>query len=303
MRLHNLDLNLLVVLDILIAEQSVSQTAQRLNMTQPAISNALARLRSHFNDDLFVVMGRRMVPTPLCEKLAAPVRRAIDELSLIANTRASFDPATSDCTFTIIASDYVFLVFLSEAVRRLAVDAPAVRLRILLTNEEMVGLLQSGRADFGIFPEPRKVDGLPFEPLFSDSYSVVAWSENNALGKRLSLKAYLSAKHVSTAIAPSNPSHIEQESLDRHGIHRDIAVYAPYFSGVAEIVVGTQFLATMHSRAARIMAKRLPLRVMAPPVTIDTFRIGLQWFPGRVGDPSMDWIRRQLILYATELQP
>ena len=126
------------MLDILIQEGSVSLTAQRLKLTQPAISNALARLRAHFDDELFVLMDRKMVPTPLCRSLAEPVRRIMSELSLIAAARAEFDPTKTDRTVTIVCSDYVFLVFLSRAIRELAAVAPGVCIsRALLTSENM----------------------------------------------------------------------------------------------------------------------------------------------------------------------
>ncbi len=295
MRLHRLDLNLLIVLDILLAEQSVSQTAQRLSMTQPAISNALSRLRLHFDDDLFVVMGRRMVPTPLCESLAEPVRRIIAELSIIAEARPTFDPSTADRTTSIICSDYVFLVFLSEALRKLSVIAPNLKVRVLLTNENMAELLRSGRADFGIFPEQRTVEGMPQAPLFDDSFSVIAWTGNPDVTGGLSTEKYLELKHVSTSIGSNVPPHIEQESLERHGIVRNIAVYAPNFTSVAEVVAGTQYIATVHTRAAQILSQRLPLRVLAPPVEIADYNVCLQWSAARETDPGMIWIKRFLL--------
>ena len=295
MRLHRLDLNLLIMLDILIAEKSVSQTAQRLSMTQPAVSNALSRLRAHFDDELFVVMGRRMAPTPLCESLAEPVRRIIAELSVIAATRAGFDPATTDRTVTIICSDYVFLVFLSEALRGLAVSAPNLKVRTLLANEGMSDLLRSGRADFGIFPEPRLVEGLPHAMLYEDDFSVIAWAGNTLVNEPLSTEQYLSLGHVSTSIGPNTPQHIEQESLDLYGIERNIAVYAPNFTGVAEAVLGTNNIATVHTRSAQIMAQRMPLKVMAPPVAIAPFKECLQWNPAMEIDPGISWIKNYLV--------
>ena len=295
MRLHRLDLNLLIMLDILIAEKSVSQTAQRLSMTQPAVSNALSRLRAHFDDELFVVMGRRMVPTPLCESLAEPVRRIIAELSVIAATRAGFDPATTDRMFTIICSDYVFLVFLSVALRGLAVAAPNLKVRTLLANEGMGDLLRSGRADFGIFPEPRLIEGLPHATLFEDDFSVIAWTGNTLVKGPLSPEQYLSLGHVSTSIGPTTPPHIEQESLDLYGIERNIAVYAPNFTGVAEAVIGTNNIATGHSRSAEIMSQRRPLKLMAPPVAIAPFKECLQWNQAMEIDPGIVWIKNYLI--------
>ncbi len=291
MRLHRLDLNLLIMLDILIAEGSVSQTAQRLGMTQPAISNALARLRVHFDDELFILLDRRMVPTPLCESLAEPVRRIIGELSIIAAARAGFDPATADRTVTIICSDYVFLVFLAEVLREISVAAPSLKIRTLLTSEHMGELLRSGRADFCIVPQQRKVEGLPSAPLFEDGFSVICWTGNDKVSSPMSVEQYLALKHVSTSIGPHTPPHIEQESLDRYDIERDIAVYAPNFTGVAEVVCGTDHIATMHSRAAEILARRMDLKILAPPVEINPFTVCLQWNQAMEADPGLAWVK------------
>jgi LysR family nod box-dependent transcriptional activator len=291
MRLQRLDLNLLIMLDILMAEGSVSQTAQRLAMTQPAISNALARLRAHFDDELFVLMDRRMVPTPLCRSLAEPVRGIIAELSVIAAARSAFDPATADRTISIICSDYVFLVHLSDAIRALAPVAPGVRVRTMQTAENMGELLRSGRADFLIIPEQRKVPGLPSAPLFTDDFSVICWSENRGISDAISIEQYLAHKHVGASIGPQIPPHIEQSSLDKHGVFRDFAVYAPNFTSVAEVVVGTNYIATMQSRAARILAQRLPLRLLRPPVEIAPFTVCVQWTPAMASEPGVAWMR------------
>ena len=302
MRLQKLDLNLLVMLDILIQEGSVSLTAQRLKLTQPAISNALARLRAHFDDELFVLMDRKMVPTPLCRSLAEPVRRIMSELSLIAAARAEFDPSTTDRTVTIVCSDYVFLVFLSRAIRELAAVAPGVCIRALLTSENMGELLRNGRADFGIFPEKRMVEGLPHGPLFADTFSVIAWRRNSQLkAGRLTAQQYLSLSHVSTSIGPNTPAHIEQESLDRLGINRNIAVYAPNFTSIAEVVLGTDYIATMHTRSARILAERMDIVVIDPPMEISPFQVCLQWHPGMEADPGLEWVRDYLIRAASRL--
>ena len=115
MHFRNLDLNLLVVLDALLVEESVSKTAERLNLTQPAISNALARLRHHFQDDLLVRLGRQLVPTPLAQTLRDPVRDALLQIQSIADARPSFDPKTEQRQFTIVSSDYVAATLLTEA--------------------------------------------------------------------------------------------------------------------------------------------------------------------------------------------
>lgn len=291
MRLLKLDLNLLVVLDMLLTERSVSQTAQRMGLTQPAISNALSRLRQHFEDELLVQVGRRMEPTPFAESLAGPVHMALEELRSIATTRADFDPATAERAITIICSDYVFQVFLAQALRELAAEAPGIKVTTYLTSEISGELLNQGKADFFITPEARTAVDHPSVPLFSDRFSCIAWAENPLIGATLTKEKYLALEHVSTCLGPSNPPHIEQESLEAYGLTRKIAVFAPNFTSVADAVVGTNFIATVHAKSAVLHAQRLPIRVFPPPVEIAPFTEVLQWHRNKGADPGVIWMR------------
>jgi LysR family nod box-dependent transcriptional activator len=301
MRLYNLDLNLLVVLDMLLTERSVSQTAQQMRLTQPAISNALARLRQHFQDDLLVQVGRRMVPTPFAESLAEPVHAALEELRRIATTRGEFDPASAERTFTIICSDFVFQMFLTHAIRELVREAPGIKLNCFLTNEYTAELLNQGKADFAIVPDARQCPDHPGVPLFSERFSCIVWKDNPLVGATLTREKYLELEHVSTCLGPSNPPHVEQASLDAHGLVRKIAVYAPNFTSVGEAVVGTHFIATVHARTAAVYAKRLPLRVLAPPVEIAPFVELVQWHKNKGSDPGVLWMRDFLVGCASKL--
>jgi DNA-binding transcriptional LysR family regulator len=301
MRLHKLDLNLLVVLDMLLTERSVSQTALQMGLTQPAISNALARLRQHFEDELLVQVGRRMEPTPFAESLQGPVHTALEELRSIATTRADFDPATVERVFTIICSDYTFQVFLTQALRELAVEAPGIKVTTYLTSEGSGELLNQGKADFIITPEARTVPDHPSVPLFSDRFSCIAWTENPLVGATLTREKYLALEHVSTCLGPSNPLHIEQESLDAQGLTRKIAIYAPNFTSVADAVVGTNFIATVHAKSAVLHAQRLPVRVFPPPMEIAAFVEVVQWHKNKGSDPGVIWMRDFLVRCASKI--
>jgi LysR family nod box-dependent transcriptional activator len=302
MRFHNLDLNLLALLDRLITERSVSATAQQLRMTQPAVSNALARLRMHFRDDLMVQVGRRMEPTAFALSLQTQIREALQQLERIANAQASFSPATSDRTFTLVTSDYVFLVFITEVVRKLSRVAPNVHVRALLATEQSEDLVRKGEADFIILPEQLTVSGHPSAPLFSDRFTCIAWEGNESIGPEISLEEYLKAQHVSTSLGPTNVSHIEQEALDEIGVSRNIALYAPNFTLAADAVVGTPYIATIHSRAARLLARRLPIRLIEPPLAIPHFTETVQWHRSRSGDAATTWFRSFLTDVANELE-
>ena len=301
MRLHKLDLNLLVVLDILLTERSVSQTAQQLHLTQPAISNALSRLRQHFEDDLLVQVGRRMVPTPFAESLAEPVNRALGELRQIAITRADFDPETAERTFSFICSDFSFQAFLARAIRELATVAPGLKVTAFLTSEQTAEQFHQGRADFAIVPESRAVPDHPSIALFSERFSCIAWNRNPLIGASITREKYLELEHVSTCLGPSNPPHVEQESLEAQGIVRKIAVYAPNFTSVPDAVVGTNYIATVHARAATLYAERFPIRVFPPPVEISAFVELLQWHRNKGADPGVKWMRDFLVKIAASV--
>lgn len=295
MRLNKLDLNLLVVLDMLLRERSVSQTAQIMNLTQPAISSALARLRSYFHDELLVQVDRRMVPTPFAAGLADPVRNVLDDLMRIATARSDFEPKLAERTFKFICSDYSYQVLLTSVIRQLTSVAPGVRITATLTNERNIDLLNQGKVDFIVLPMSRVTADHPTAPLFSEGFSCIAWSGNSVVGNSITREKYLELEHVSTCLGPSSPPTVEQESLDAQGISRKIVVYAPNFSSVPDTIIGTNYIATVHSRIAQLYARRMPIRVFPTPVEIAEFTEVLQWHKSNSADPGIIWMKDFLV--------
>ena len=300
MRFHRLDLNLLVILDHLLQGRSVSETAKLLSLTQPAVSNSLARLRIHFEDELFVQVGRRLEPTPFAATLGVPVQAALEEIERIIMTRSDFDPLTAERDFTIVCSDYVYSAFLTLAIRRMATIAPNINLLVLLNSEMSSPLLAEGKVDFLITPQGLTFPQHPCVPLFSDDFSCIVWSGNSEVGASLTTEEYLGMRHVSVNLGPKNPKHIEQKSLDMLGIERRIVVFAPTFAAVADTVVGTPYIATVHTRTAKLLAERLPLKVLKAPVPIATFTECLQWHRSKDNDAGTLWLKEFLVACAKE---
>jgi DNA-binding transcriptional LysR family regulator len=300
MRFHRLDLNLLVILDHLLQGRTVSETARQLSLTQPAISNSLSRLRVHFEDELFVSVGRRLEPTPFAKSLADPVKAALGEIERIIITRSDFIPEVAERDFTIVCSDYVYSAFLTRVIRKLAAIAPNINLLVLLNSEMTSPLLNEGQADFLITPQGLTFPLHPHVPLFSDDFSCIVWSGNEDVGEALTAEEYLNMRHVSVTLGPRNPRHIEQQSLDMLGIERRIVVFAPTFNAVADTVVGTPYIATVHSRTARLLAERLPLKVLKAPVPIATFTECLQWHRNKDSDAGTLWLKEFLVASAKE---
>jgi DNA-binding transcriptional LysR family regulator len=208
---------------------------------------------------------------------------------------SKFDPATAERTFTIISSDYVFMVFLTRVVRELSKTAPGIKLRVILTSEQTQEQLRQGQVDFVIVPEQRMVPEHPMASLFEDDFSCIAWAGNDAISDEITLEQYLQMEHVSTSLGPINTPHIEQETLEGLGVSRKIALYAPNFTLAADAILETPYIATLHSRAAKLLAERLPIKVLAPPLVIPAFSEVVQWHKNRSADTGSIWLRNFLV--------
>src|SRR2546430_1468006 len=147
MSLAGVDLNLLVALDALLAERSVTRAASRLGLSQPGMSNTLARLRKLFGDPLLVREGLTLVPTPRAESLRQPVQEALSLIQNALDNRPGFDPATDHATFTVSCSDYSLLMLIGPLVRQLAATAPGLTIQVLPRAPDAVRLLRDGEVD------------------------------------------------------------------------------------------------------------------------------------------------------------
>ena len=294
MRFHQLNLNLLIALDALLSEANVSRAARQCGLTQSAMSGALKRLRAHFDDELLVQVGRTMVPTTLAQSLASPVRDLLLEAQTVAMTRARFDPATSERRFVIMASDYVATVLLAALNRHLAGHAP--RTSVLLrpiTDDRTREDFDDGKVDFIILPERYLSSKHPREALFDDDWTCIAWTKNTAVGKELTLERYLALGHVQTLLRVGGMV-FDDSYLMHMGHARKIAAVVPNFTLMPEFVIGTNLIATMHTRMADIFARRLPLKRFPPPIKIPPVSMSIQWHKSLDRDPGSLWMRRAI---------
>ena len=293
-------MNLLVVLNALIDERSVSRAARRLHLTQPAVSNALSRLRQHFEDDLLIRSGQQMIPTPLAESLRSPVRDALLQIQSIAEARPDFDAAVAEHAFTIVASDYIAATFLPVAVRRLEPVAPGIRIEVAPVSERNMERFDRGEVDLLIFPE--EFEGSPYlsSPLFVDRFTCIAWSENDGVHAPMSLEDYLSLTHVvaefddSRTLVPFDAVHLHQQ-----GYERRIAAVTFSFTLLPHLVVGTSHIATVQARLATLAEASMPLKVVAPPIDFPAIPERMHWHRNRDRDLANMWLREFLTAVAT----
>lgn len=175
MHFRGLDLNLLVALDALITERSISRTGEKIHLSQSATSGTLARLREYFKDDLLVPVGRKMVLTPLAEDLAQPVRQLLVQAEAIIHRSPAFSPEKSDRTFRLIMSDYVTTVLMSRALPEIQRQAPGITVQVLVPGAK-TDALERGEADMMIMPKQYLSENHPSEPLFEDDFVCIAWT-------------------------------------------------------------------------------------------------------------------------------
>jgi DNA-binding transcriptional LysR family regulator len=288
MDLHLFDLNLLVTLDALLTERNVTQAGVRLNLSQSAMSGALARLRSYFQDELLVPAGRRMVLTPLGESLVEPVRDVLLQIRGTLGTKPRFDPATATRHISVAVSDYVTEILMADVLRRARALAPFITFRFHSIGSRASEALEIGELDFLIAPMHLS-PAHPTEVLFEDTWTCIAWTENTSLGEFSSVDEYLNLGHVVTQIG----EHImyDEHVLRGFNYRRRVEVTVPSFSLAPHLVVGTERIATIKTRLALKYERILPIKLVPLPIAIPPTVETLQWHSVHDHDPANKWFR------------
>jgi DNA-binding transcriptional LysR family regulator len=190
-----------------------------------------------------------------------------------------------------MASDYVATVVLADLNRYLAKHAPRVSVLIrALTDDDTREDFDDGKVDFVVLPERYLSLRHPREALYEDDWTCIAWNKNKLVGRDITLERFLSLGHVQTVLRQGGMV-FDDSFLMRSGHARRIAAIVPSFTLLPEFVVGTDLIATMHTRMARIFARRLPLKLFPPPVKIPPVSMSLQWHKSLDRDPSSLWLR------------
>lgn len=294
-RFKGLDLNLLVALDVMLEERSVSGAARRLFLSQSATSGALARLREHFCDDLLIPVGRQMMPTPFAERLVEPLRNLMLQIDATVSPGQAFDPTTSRRVFRIGCSDYITEVLISRLIPRVAEAAPRVVLDVAAPGDDQTGLLEAGEIDVLVTPTLFLATGHPHEPLYNEGHVVVAWSENTLLADgRMDPERFRSMGHVVVRFGRVRASSMAETWLDAHIPDRRIELVAPAFMHVPRMIVGTQRIAITHERLARMQAKLLPIRLFDPPFDMPVLQEIIQYHRARQSDGGIRWLADML---------
>ena len=299
MDIRNVDLNLLVALDALLAERSVSRAAVRLHLSQPAASALLARLRELFGDPLLLRSARGMLPTQRALELLGPVRQVLDEIDAIVQPRAAFDASSAEHTFTLSASDYVEYTLLPMLVDYLEHKAPGVRLEVRpLDLQTVAKQMESGDVDLCITGLQNAPAGLHVRPLYRERIVSVVRLKHPGVGARLTLDKFCSLEHIQVSVRGSGFSTRIDAGLAALGRKRRARLAVPHFLLVPEIVARSDMISALPERLARGYAKKL--RIFEPPLDIEGFTVGEIWHERNQRDPAQRWLRDVLLELAQE---
>ncbi|MGM9490321.1 LysR substrate-binding domain-containing protein [Ideonella sp. YS5] len=291
MRFNKLDLNLLVALDVLLKERSVTRAAEMLNLSPSAMSNSLSRLREYFEDDLLVQIGRKMELTPRAERLQEAVRDVLLRIDSTIAAPPAFEPQHSDRMFRIFSSDYTQLVLGPPMLSLAAKQGATVRFEFAPQVDQPHRYLERGEADLLVIPTGFMSPDHPREVLYEENFVCMVWRDSAIAKGELSFERYVAADHVVMQPGSGRSDAFEGWFLKRYGITRRVGVLTYSFITLPALLVGTERVATVHERVARRLTGAWPLEIRPTPMKIDAMEQAMQWHKFRTNDPGLTWLR------------
>ncbi|WP_153109198.1 LysR family transcriptional regulator [Propionivibrio limicola] len=294
---HYLDIRDLQLIDILYATRSVTQTAEILGQTQPAVSIGLKRIRERVNDPLFVKTSEGMSPTPRADELVVKGRQVIETVRQLCDQTPTFDPQTSQRIFRICVPDAAQITLLPKILQHTRVHAPNVQIEALPIDDETAARLGSGEADlaFGGFV-PKMNDEFYQQALYEQDYICLVSPRHPRIGDHLTLEDYQREAHVTVSYGGSNA--IVSGEMKRLNIERKILLSLPGFLGVSRVVAVTDMITTLPRQIGEDLAELTGLRVVNCPVPLPIYKVKQYWHPRYHLDPGNQWLRKLCALTA-----
>src|SRR5215211_1827113 len=298
--LASLDLNLLVSLDALLQQRSVTRAAAQMGLSQPALSASLARLRRHFGDELLTRVGNEYRLTPLAVQLKELARIALSGVERVFTAQPEFDPASSTREFNLLVSDYIVAVLGDTIAGLLAEEAPNARLRLTANTPGAVDqanqLLLS--TDLLVLPHGF-VSDLAHRDLYRDDWVCIVAADNEAVGEELTVENLETLPWVVTFHGPTAATPAARQMRMR-GIEPDVQVVTENFLTVPALVAGSPRIALLQRRLVELLPLNLGLRALAPPVEVGQLVEAMWWHPAFDDDPEHAYLR-DVVVRATEL--
>lgn len=287
----SIDLNLLSVFQEVYRERQISAAARRLGLTQSAVSNALARLRRTFGDELFVRTAHGMQPTPLAQQMAEPIGAAMAQVALALSQRSRFEPATSSRRFTLAMTDVGEVYFMPVLIERCRTAAPNVEIASVRANGlTLKDDMETGRVDLAIGAFEDVSDALYHRALFRQRF-VSMFRKDHPLAKdRVDLARFVAAPHLLVDAAQSPYDRING-LLEKAGVTAGARFRVPHFTAVPYIVSTSELVVTVPQKLAESAASPFGLKWIEPPLALPTLQTNVFWHRRFNHDPGIQWLR------------
>jgi DNA-binding transcriptional LysR family regulator len=310
-KVNRIDLNLLVYLDALLRERNVTQAANQLNLSQPAMSNGLRRLRELFNDPLLVRTSEGMTPTERALELEPVVREVLSKIDQAVQPRGEFEAGTAQRVFRIMASDYAESTLFPSVLGKLRTQAPGLTLDIMTPSDVSFLDVERGKVDMVI----NRFDSMPQSfhqiHLWDDSFTCVLSPENPVL-KDFTLENYLQANHVwvsktgmgvGVGVDPSDVQRLGwvDAALNRLGKKRQIRVFTRHYQAAMTLAEQNDLIVTLPTRAAQLKLNNPRVVLREPPLEIPPLELKMAWSPLLQHNPANKWLRKLIVDTAREL--
>ena len=301
--LSRVDLNLLVHLDALLAERSVTRAAARVGLGQSAMSHNLARLRDLFSDELLTRGPEGLRPTPRALALVEPVRIALAQIQVLVSRDDAFDPRTAERTFSVGLPDSMEILIVPSLLAYLREVAPGIHLRLHnIDSSKLLDDLDADRLDlavgYGVFAQGQAHHKRRL--LFTETYLCMFNAERTGITASISLDDYLRLPHVLTSLRPGERGVVD-DALEKLGLRRTVVLTTPRFLAVPSLVARAPVVVTMHARLARFFAAELGLSLSLPPVELPDMAVSLLWHASYDHDPAHAWLRQMMVRLVAEL--
>lgn len=295
MHISRVDLNLFTVFEAIYTEGSVTRASQKLNLTQPAISHALGRLRQMFNDPLFVRQGHTMVSTPLARNLIEPIRRSLRGLEGTLSGSRVFDPATTSKRFNIALRDVLEATTLPPLMRRVRQNAPQVDIAAIhVDRRELESELAAGTLDGAIDVLLPLASEIMRTRIYQDETVVVVRQGHPDIDGELNIDTYLKQDHILASSRRRGPG-LEDFELSRFGLERHIRLRCQHYFAACRVVSQTDMVLTMPGRYAHIANEQFGNQILPFPLEVPAFDVFLYWHANVDNDPANRWFREQVM--------
>ncbi|MEK1910387.1 MAG: LysR family transcriptional regulator [Pseudomonas chlororaphis] len=291
--LRRLDINLLLTLDVLLAEHNVTRAAHRLNLSQPSVSVHLAKLREIFGDPLLLPGPRGMRPTARADALREPLRRALEALELAVSPASPFDPGAAANTWSVSASDYGESTVILPALAGLRAAAPGTRLAVIeLEPGRLVRQAEQGIIDLALHTSEDSPPGLRRRVLFSERYVLVGRAGHPRLQRRPSLAQFAKLEHVVVSPDGGGFQGVTDSALGEVGLTRRVVLSVPHFLFVLSALASTDLVAML---PARLVRDNPALKVVEPPLEVPGYEMAMLWHERCHRDPAHQWLREFIV--------